>query len=104
MPSTVESLVAGFAFPTVHPIVGEPNYESIAALHLQLNSNATSIQSHLGNGQLGLISLTVSPAVYATLSNVVFIPPINPGSTPNIPIGSTGPQIANLRVAFTKAT
>jgi hypothetical protein len=104
MVATVETLVAGFPFPTVLPIVGEPNYESIATLHRDLNANAASIQSHLGNGQLGLLSLTVSPTVYATLSNTAFVPPVNPGPTPDIPDGSTGPQIAEIRFAFTAAT
>lgn len=104
MPSIIDSIVAGFPFPNVHPIIGEPNYESIAGLHLQLNANAASVASHLGNGLLGLIYLTVSPAVYATLSAVPFIPPPNPGPSPIIPEGSTGPQIANIRVAFVEAT
>jgi hypothetical protein len=104
MPSTIESIVQGFPFPTVHPITGEPNYESIAALHLQLNANAASVQSHLGNGVLGLLHLTISPAVYATLSAVPFVPPANPGPTPIIPDAATGPQTANIRAAFAEAT
>jgi hypothetical protein len=104
MPSVIDSIVEGFPYPTVHPIIGEPNYESIAALHLQLNANAASVQSHLGNGVLGLLYLTVSPAVYATLSAVPFIPPVNPGSAPVIPNAATGPQIANIRAEFVEAT
>jgi hypothetical protein len=104
MPSAIDSIVAGFPFPTVTPIIGEPNYESIAALHLQLNANAASIQSHLGNGHLGLLYLTVSPAVYATLSNIAFIAPINPGPTAIIPNNATGPQIASIRTAFIENT
>jgi hypothetical protein len=73
MPTLIESVVEGFPFPTVHPIVGEPNYESIAALHQQLNANAASVPSHLGNGALGLLYLTVSPAVYANLSAAPFV-------------------------------
>jgi hypothetical protein len=85
MPSLVDSNVEGFPFPTVNPIIGEPNYESIAALHQQLNANAALVQSHLGNGVLGLLYLTVSPAVYVNLSAVPFLPPVNPGPTPIIP-------------------
>jgi hypothetical protein len=104
MVTTIDSIVTGFPFPTVLPIVGEPNYKSIAALHRQLKANAASIQSHLGNGLLGLLYLTVSPAVYATLSATAFIPPINPGPTPTIPAGSTGAQISNIRFTFNTAT
>ena len=104
MPSVIDSIVEGFPFPTVHPIVGEPNYESIAALHLQLNANAASVQSHLGNGVLGLLYLTVSPAVYANLSATPFIPPTNPGPAAIIPALSTGPNTLNIRAEFAQDT
>jgi hypothetical protein len=104
MPSTIDSIVAGFPFPTINPIVGEPNYESIAEVHRFLNANSASIQSHLGNGQLGLLFLTVSPAVYSTLTNVTFHPPLNPGPLAIVPAGSTGNQINDARLAFTEAT
>ena len=75
MAPLIDSIVEGFPFPIVQPsIIGEPNYESIAALHLQLNANTASVQSHLGNGVLGLLYFTVSPAVYATLLAVPFVP------------------------------
>jgi hypothetical protein len=104
MVTTIDSLVTGFPFPTVLPIVGEPNYESIAALHRQLNANAASIQSHLGDGLLGLLPLTVSAAVYNTLSATPFVAPVNPGAAPDIPAASSGPQIADIRFTFTTAT
>jgi hypothetical protein len=88
-------------FPAV---VGAPNYESIAALHQQLNAKAASVPSHLGNGALCLLYLTVSPAVYANLSATPFVLPVNPGPTPIIPAAAQGPQIANLRTRFVKAT
>ena len=86
----------GFPFPTIDPIIGTPDYESIADIHLKLNSNAVSVQSNLGCGTLGLLFLTVSPAVYATLSTTEFVPPDNPVPKPIIPTGSTGAAIANL--------
>jgi hypothetical protein len=104
MVTTIDSIVTRFPFPTVLPIVGEPNYESIAALHRQLNANSASIQSHLGNGQLGLLQLTVPAAVYNTLSATVFVAPANPGPAPHLPDQSTGPQIADIRFAFDAAT
>jgi hypothetical protein len=104
MPSLVDSIVEGFPFPTVNPIIGEPNYESIAALHQQLNANAASVQSHLGNGVLGLLYLTVSPAVYANLSAVPFLPPVNPGPTPIIPDRSTVPTTTTIRARFVEDT
>jgi hypothetical protein len=78
------------------PITGVPTYGSIAELNLQLNINAASVQSNLGDGLLGLLYLTISPAKYNTLSAVPFIPPANPGAAPVIPAGATGPQISAI--------
>jgi hypothetical protein len=38
----------------------------------------------LGDGTLGLLALTVSPAVYTNLSNTAFVVPVNPGPQPVI--------------------
>jgi hypothetical protein len=94
MPSDVEHITDGFPHPTVMPITGVPTYESLAELNLQLNANAASVQSNLGDGLLGLLFLTVSVAEYNTLSAVAFIAPVNPGATAVIPAGSTAAQIA----------
>ena len=94
----------GFPFPTIDPIIGTPDYEIIAEIHLKLNSDAASVQSNLGCGTLGLLFLTVLPAVYATLSTITFVPPVNPGSEPIIPTGTTGAVISDLRYRHTETT
>ena len=66
MTSSTENIVDGFPFPKIDPIVGTPDYESIADTYLKLNSNTASVQYNLGCGTLGLIFLTVLSAVYAT--------------------------------------
>ena len=104
MQLTPDRIIESFPHPTIMPIVGQPTYETLAEIHLKLNTNAASVQSHLGNGRLGLLFLTVSPAVYNTQSAVVFIPPANPGAAALIPAGSTGPQIADLRRQYDNAT
>ena len=104
MPSSIEKIVDGFPFPTIDPIVGTPDYESIADIHIKLNSNAASVQSNIGCGTLGPLFLTVSPTVYATLSTIVFVPPVNPGPEPNIYIGATRAAIADLRYHHAEAT
>ena len=96
MPSTIDSIVESFPHPTIHPITGVPTYESIAELNLQLNANAASVQSNLGDGKLGLLYLTISPEEYDTLSAVAFVPPVNPGTGPAIPIAATASQITAL--------
>ena len=106
MPSTIDKIVEGFPFPTIDPIIGEPNYEKIAEVHLKLNSNAASVQSNLGCGTLGLLYLTLKPAVYATVAanNTPFVPPVNPGALAAIPDTSTAAQIASFRYDHKIAT
>ena len=94
----------GFPFPTIDPIIGTPDYESIADIHLKLNSNDASVQSNLVCGTLGLLFLTVLLAVYATLYTTVFVPPVNPGPEPSIPTGSTGAVISDLWYCHTEST
>jgi hypothetical protein len=96
MPTETDKVIDGFPHPSILPITGTPDYPSIAELQLELNANAASVQSNLGNGQLGLLALTVSPGVYSALSAVLFIPPANPGPLPAFPARATGEQQANL--------
>ena len=93
MTSTVEKVKDTFPFLSVEPIVGQPTYDSIRALQKKLNANAASVVSHLGNGRLGLLYLTVTPEVYRTLSDQEFVPPRNPGPTADIPENGTQYQI-----------
>ena len=99
----IDKIVDGFPFPTIDPIIGTPDYESIADIHLKLNSNVASVQSNLGCDMLGLLFLTVLPAVYATLSTTAFVPPVNLGPEPSIPTGSTGAVISDLRYHHNEA-
>ena len=93
MPTAIKNIVDGLPFPKILPIVRTPTYNTIAEVNLKLNSNSASVQSNLGCGTLGLIQLTVSPAVYNNVSSIAFIVPVNPGSVPIIPSNSTGTQI-----------
>ena len=104
MPSSIEKIVDGFPFPTINPIIGTPYYESISDIQLKLNYNFASVQSNLGCGTLGLLFLTVLPAVCATLSTTTFVPTVNPVPEPIIPTGLTGAVIADLRYHHTEAT
>ena len=103
MTSSIDKIMDSFPNPTISPIVGQPGYDTIAEMHLMLNANAASVQSHLGDGALGLLFLTITPAVYNTISAIPFIPPANPGIAPTIPPGSTGPQIADIRLQHATA-
>ena len=90
MTSSVEKIRDSFPFLTIEPIVGQPTYEMIKELQKKLNANAASIHSHLENGRLGLLYLTVTPQVYNTLSDVEFVPPRDPG--PNVHYLEEGTQ------------
>ena len=105
MSTTIDKFAEGFPYPTVTPITGLPNYETIADLHEQLNDNSSFVQSNLGGGAYGHLALTVTPAVFTTLAPTMpYIIPVNPGANPVIPEGSTGPQIASIRLTHDNAT
>jgi hypothetical protein len=93
-----------FPFPIIPSIVGEPSYETIAEIHKKINANAASVQSNLGDGRLGHLALTVSDAIYNTLSAIPFVAPPNPGAQPVIAADATGPAAATIRHTFTEAT
>ena len=102
MSSLTKKIVDGFLFPTIDPITGTPDYERIADIQLKLNSNAASVQSNFGCGTLGLLFLTVAPAVYATLYTTAFVPPVKPVTKPSIPTGATDAVISELRYLHTE--
>lgn len=93
MISAVDKVKVSFPFLSVEPIIGQPTYDSIRELNKKLNANAASVYSHLGNGKLGLLYLTVTPEVYNTLSDVPFEVPTNPGPTVEYPGNGTQFQI-----------
>jgi hypothetical protein len=102
--TAIDKLVDNFPHPNLSPIMGQPTYEILAQLYLKLNSNAASIHSNLGNGQLGLLQLTLSADVYNTLSATPFISPTNPGESVTIPRNSTDSDITEPNHAHDKAT
>jgi hypothetical protein len=93
-PPSIEDYVSGFPHPTIPKIQGLPTYETIVEVQRHLNMNAASIESTLGGGLLGYLALTVSPAMYATLSAQAFVAPLNPGYQPVIPALATAALIA----------
>jgi hypothetical protein len=91
--TSVESLIESFPHPIIPAIQGLPTYESITDVTRLLNANAASVHSELGDGQLGHLPLTISTAVYATLSAIPFVAPANPGTAPVLPNAGTAIQI-----------
>jgi hypothetical protein len=93
-------IVDNFPHKTIPTIVGQPTYEAIRDMHLKMNENCIAVHSNLGNGQLGHLGISVTPAVYDTLSATPFVAPVNPGAAPVFPNGAQGPQIENIRRIF----
>ena len=104
MASTVEKIVENFPYPTFTPVAGVPDYEALAELHTQANSNSSSIQSNLGGGNHGLLAVTLEAAVLDTLTATPFVIPLNPGASPIIPANATGVQISSLQKAHKDET
>ena len=102
--TTIDNIMDRFLYPTVPPIIGQPEFESISEIHLQLNAKAVSVQSHIGNSTLGYLFLTVTPSVLNTLSAMLLVLSPNPLQDPIIPTGSTGLQIVNICDAHARET
>ena len=51
--------------------MGELSYEPLAKLHIQLNSNAASSQSNLGDGQTGYLYFKAAYKDYNILSDIM---------------------------------
>jgi hypothetical protein len=98
--SDATKITENFPHKQIPPIVGQPTYETIKELHLKLNENAVKVHSNLGNGLLGYLGVTVTPAIFDTLSNTPFVIPLNPGTVPIFPDHATGNQITNIRQIF----
>ena len=98
MPSDIEKIIETFPHKTINKIVGTPTFAALQDIQIQLNANAASVQSNLGDGLLGLLYLTVTPATYNTLSQVPFHQPINPG-----PLPVFNPRATSREVAAAKA-
>ena len=93
--SALNKVIKSFPCSTIQPIVGKSTYETLAEVHFKLNTNEAYVHLHLSNRQLGILFLTISPAIFSTQSNIVFVPPANPGPSPVIPQGLPAAQIVD---------
>ena len=95
--SSIDKMVENFPYPTLTPVTGVTDYESLAELHTQSNCNSSSIQSNLGGGSHGLLALTLEPSVLKNLTTTPFVISFNPGATVHVPPNSTAAQITGIR-------
>ena len=78
-----------------------PTFLSLQRLHAEIQSNAESVPSIQGNGELGHLALTILATKYLIESNgVAFDPPIHPGAAPNHPAAATAPIITEIKRQF----
>ena len=96
MVASINKILEAMPHSSIPPIIGQPTYSYIHEIHQYLSSNAAFNQSNLGCGTLGLIYLTLSLTVYATLSATLFVPPPNPGATATIPSTTTATQTSSI--------
>jgi hypothetical protein len=87
-----------FEFPELTKIHGEPNSETLFQLRNQLKANAQAVYSNLSDGAHGHLTLVLTAAQYALITNSPFIRPAHPG-TLLIPPGTTGPMITATKEA-----
>jgi hypothetical protein len=69
-------------------ILGKPTFLTLQDLLKDIKENATSVSCPLGGGAHGYLGAVLSPAKYATIAQIAFIIPTNPG-TMAVVIGNT---------------
>jgi hypothetical protein len=84
---SLEDIKAGFVFPRLDTIVGEPTYKSIELAHNQSIRNATTVDLRLGGGGHGHSGLVEFPDVYLLRTGNHFNRPVHPGDIPPYNIG-----------------
>eukprot|EP00957_Ditylum_brightwellii_P208266 15356544-Ditylum_brightwellii.AAC.1 len=82
MPYRADDMTVRFPNKTITHMDGEPNYDSINAVCMQLYGNAGTIPTGVGGGQHDHISLVMDPALYATLLATPYQAPNLPNHTP----------------------
>ena len=60
------------------------NYQTNTRLVRELYSNSISVSSKRGNGALGHVYIVLGQDAYTTRAGVAFVPPVNPGTLPNM--------------------
>ena len=98
----ISTILPGFPFPVLTPIVGTPTYDSIKVLRRQLTANSSSVYSTRGDGISGHLILVLSPQDYIAQANVPFLRPTHPGEDPNINGTGTEAHIRALSAAYNK--
>ena len=80
--SRVEGVLADFPAPILPKIGGELTIEPLKDLHILVSGNVASVESNLGGGEHGHLTLTITAEKYLAQMGYKFLPPHNPGNYP----------------------
>jgi hypothetical protein len=100
--ATVEDVIASFPHPVLPTVQGDPDYQTIHTIRKFLQANSRAMDTHLGGGTLGHLSLSISDASYAMISPTtdagptLWATPNSPGRAPATTDG-TAAQISAAR-------
>ncbi len=100
---SVESIISKFPIKALPVITGEPDYKLINNMIQDHYSNAASLPSTLGGGQHGHIRLVMSPILYATIANVPYADPADPGPKPIFAVNASAQTKENCRAQHKEA-
>jgi hypothetical protein len=91
----IDSIKDLFPITMLDKIIGEPDFESISKLNLQLNANAASIETTIGTGENGYLALKIPTNDFKALNNgTAWAASTNLGPSPTVGASATGLQIA----------
>jgi hypothetical protein len=104
--NSVDGTTADFPHPDIPKIHGEPNRDSLIAIHELLCENASSVTTNQGGGNHGHLTLMLSAKAYKEQTKHDFLAPANPGDAPAIATAgdNKAQEQTSLDEAFKRAT
>ena len=94
---TPDGYIQSFNTTSIPKTIGPPTLATLTTAKDILSECATSVPSNRGGGALGYLQLIIGDTQFnAQAGTLPWTDPPHPGPTPAIPVGSTGPQIAQI--------
>lgn len=93
---TIDYASSYFKFKTPTPIRGEPTHKSLKRLKLELQANASSVETDLGGGNYGYLGLVLTDDEYASIPHTQ--PFVAPNYPPPLLIPATSTQIQAIEL------
>ena len=100
---TIDYASSYFKYKTPTPIRGEPTNKSLKRLKLELQANASSVETDLGGGNHGYLGLVLTDEEYASIPHTQpFVPPNYPPPL-SIPANATAIRALELKEEYYEA-